>query len=208
MVNCNNEKVSVLIYKHSQNCPKYLVEIPIIKKHLPIQEFTFCGRYNFKYLKDSVLMNLEQPLTYLRIMNFEEKMGILYHEDAGHFFYFPNQTIMPDQWQFICLARYLKSMKVVLNGEIVFDSTANSIGNEKSSDADKKLYLGGQPEAKLKHRRFEGIITDAHFWNTSLKIDDITKLTSVKSKVKAISSSPPPLDRSHSALRSLFYRQK
>ena len=193
MVNGNNEKVSVLIYKHSQNCPKYLVEIPIIKKHLPIQEFTFCGRYNFKYLKDSVLMNLEQPLTYLRIMNFEEKMGILYHEDAGHFFYFPNQTIMPDQWQFICLARYLKSMKVVLNGEIVFDSTANSIGNEKSSDADKKLYLGGQPEAKLKHRRFEGIITDAHFWNTSLKIDDITKLTSVKSKVKAISSSPPPL---------------
>ena len=140
LVNCS---VTILVYKHSQNCPKYLVEVPINKKHLPIQEFTFCGKYNFKYLKDSVLMNLDQPKTYLRIMNFEEKLGILYHEDAGNFFYFPNQTMMPDQWQLICFARYLNSMKVVLNGEIVFNSSANSIG-KKGSDivTDTKLYLG------------------------------------------------------------------
>ena len=151
----NNSDVSILMNKeYDAKCPKAVLGIPISNNAggLPITEFTFCGKYYFRHLKDSILMYLEEPQTYLRILDFDEKFGVLSHEGATYFFEFPNQNIIPDQWQQICFARCPNSMKIILNNELVFYETTKDIGTNVSNTT---LWLGGEPYLKTMYRRFE-----------------------------------------------------
>ena len=151
----NNSDVSILMNKeYDAKCPKAVLGIPISNNAggSPITEFTFCGKYYFRHLKDSILMYLEEPQTYLRILDFDEKFGVLSHEGATYFFEFPNQNIIPDQWQQICFARCPNSMKIILNNELVFNETAKDLGTNVSNTT---LWLGGEPYLKTMYRRFE-----------------------------------------------------
>ena len=152
----NNSDVSILMNKeYDAKCPKAVLGIPISNNAggLPITEFTFCGKYYFRHLKDSILMYLEEPQTYLRILDFDEKFGVLSHEGATYFFEFQNQNIIPDQWQQICFARCPNSMKIILNNELVFyETTKDILGTNVSNTT---LWLGGEPYLKTMYRRFE-----------------------------------------------------
>ena len=151
----NNSDVSILMNKeYDAKCPKAVLGIPISNNAggLPITEFTFCGKYYFRHLKDSILMYLEEPQTYLRILDFDEKFGVLSHEGATYFFEFQNQNIIPDQWQQICFARCPNSMKIILNNELVFYENTKDIGTNVSNTT---LWLGGEPYLKTMYRRFE-----------------------------------------------------
>ena len=126
MVNCNNQ-VPILKYNIIDDCPNCTCTIGIpIQTTAPLREFTFCGKYRFKYLKDVVMMYMDPPVTYIRIMDYEDHVGILKHDAGGYFFFFPNQNLKPDTWQHVCLSVSLNSMRLVLNGEVVFDAPPNS----------------------------------------------------------------------------------
>ena len=104
MFNCNKTNL-ILKNKSINDCPNYddTVSSTNVKSLSLIDEFTFCGRFSFKFLKDSVLMSLEVSKTYIRLIDFERNYGLLQHDGAGNFFFFPNQTLNPDSWQHICL---------------------------------------------------------------------------------------------------------
>ena len=122
MGNCNKSK-AILQYKPVKNCPdcKCIIEVPI-ESNEAMNEFSFCGKYRFKYLRDTELMNLDGTSTYVRLLDFEAKVGIIQHHKAGYFFSFKNQTLIPDTWQHICLMISAEIITVVLNGEVVFDN--------------------------------------------------------------------------------------
>ena len=93
------DKVPILNNKHVIDCPNNDCTVGIsIKSISLLNEFTFCGKYNFKFLKESVLMFMDTPHTYIRVLDFEDKVGILKHDNCGYFFFFPNQTIKPESW--------------------------------------------------------------------------------------------------------------
>ena len=52
-------------------------------------------------------MYMNAPETYIRILDFEEQVGILLHDNRGYFFFFPNQTMKPESWQHVCLSMWL-----------------------------------------------------------------------------------------------------
>ena len=176
IVSCKKE-VAILINKQAEDCStsKSTVGIPIKSTLLPINEFTFCGKYRFKILKDVVLMYMNSPEVYIRIMDFDEKVGLVKHELITYFFLFPNQTIKPDSWQHVCLSVSNISIRLVLNGEVIYDAPPDTVTKDFS---ETYLWLGGENMPKFMHRRFEGVITNAYLWNESLNMDDLILITS------------------------------
>ena len=158
-----NDKVSIIKNKPVRDCKdcKCTVGIPI-KSNSFLTEFTFCGRYRFKFLKEAILMYMDIPEISIRFLDFEEQLGILKHNDVGYFFNFPNQTMIPHSWQHICLSVSITSMKFVLNGEIVLSTQLKSVQNDFK---EATLWLGGENKQKNMFRRFEGMITDVYLWN-------------------------------------------
>ena len=176
-VSCKRD-VAILTNKPAEYCPstsKSTVGIPIKSTLMPINEFTFCGKYRFKILKDVVLMYMNSPEVYVRIMDFDEKVGLVKHELITYFFFFPNQTINPDSWQHVCLAVSDESIKLVLNGEVIYNAPPNTVTNGFS---ETYLWLGGENMTKFMHRRFEGVITNAYLWNVTSRMDDLISITS------------------------------
>ena len=174
--NCKN--IAILEYESVENCKNCdcTVGIPI-ESSSSLTEFSFCGKYRFKFLQDSVLMFMDGPETYIRILDFKENVGVLLHDAIGNFFFFPNQTIKPDSWQHFCLAISVNSITLILNGEVVFNST-NSAGNcSKNLAKNTNLWLGGENVPNKLYRRFEGTITDSYLWNESLEIGDLIAIT-------------------------------
>ena len=147
MGKCKND-VSVLQYKTGDgfDCinskDSAVVGVPI-KTKLGLNEYTFCGKFRFKFMKDVVLMYIKEPYTYIRMMDFGENKGIVKVDGLGYFFFFPNQTLIPDQWQHVCFAVSLNSMQVFLNGELVLNKSRprDPIENDVLNAI---LYLGGQ----------------------------------------------------------------
>ena len=82
-----NDKVSIIKNKPVRDCKdcKCTVGIPI-KSNSFLTEFTFCGRYRFKFLKEAILMYMDIPEISIRFLDFEEQLGILKHNDVGYFF--------------------------------------------------------------------------------------------------------------------------
>ena len=118
-------------------------------------------------------MYLEEPQTYLRILDFDEKFGVMSHEGATYFFEFQNQNMKPDQWQQICFARSPNAMKIILNEELVFDETTKDI---ETNISDTILWLGGEPYLKTMYRRFEvcsdGSVKQYWFWEAQLRMSN------------------------------------
>ena len=173
MGNCNKSK-AILQYKSVKNCPdcKCIIEVPI-KSNEAMNEFSFCGKYRFKYLRDTELMYMDATSTYVRLLDFDAKVGIILHHNAGYFFSFKNQTLIPDTWQHICLMVSADSITVVLNGEVVFDNDYET----KMDPLDTSLWLGGSNVPTKMHRRFEGEMTDLNLWSKTLTINDLILIT-------------------------------
>ena len=171
---CNNQ-VPILKYQPVENCPdeQCTVGIPI-KSSSPLNEFTFCGKYRLKFLKKVFLMNMDRLNSYIYLHDFEEKKGFIYSKGNGKIFSFENQTLLPDQWQHICMAVTDDGMiTLVLNGEIIFKDLLEGDINT----AETNLWLGGSNKPSLKSR-LEGAMTDIYLWNKSLNIDDLVLITS------------------------------
>ena len=177
----------ILIMKYTQgiayDCPS--VTVPIATNSV-LDEFTYCGKYSFRFLRESVLMALDGS-TYLWMMNYEDKMAAVKAFGKYVFFYYENQIIKPDQWQHFCVSISLHQVKVVLNGEIICNAIVNLRSKEIEYD---KLWIGGLEKSQWhKERRFEGSITDVHMWNKSLEFHHLTSITS---KDKSSHEAPSP----------------
>lgn len=185
MVNCDISKASILEYKPVKNCLdcKCTIGIPI-KSNEPMKEFSFCGKYRFMYLRDSDLMYMDGPDTYVRLMDFEERVGIVRHNSAGYIFSFQNQTFIPDTWQHICLMISADIITIILNGEVVFDKSYET----KMDFLETNLWLGGGNVPNWMHRRFEGKMTDVNLWNEPLTINDLISITTGNKQTESISA--------------------
>ena len=94
--NCST-KVSLLKYKNFDACnnsiQSSLIEIPIVSKN-PLNEFTFCGKYIFKFMRETILMYMKESNTYIRFLNrksqIDENVGVLL-VNGYHFLFFHNQ---------------------------------------------------------------------------------------------------------------------
>ena len=103
------------------SCQADTVEVPIESK-ITLNEFTFCGKYNFKFSTTSVMIYIE-PHTEILILDFEEKVGVVSLMDVADLFFFPNQTLLPHTWQSICFTSFHGLTKIFLNGLMIFNET-------------------------------------------------------------------------------------
>ena len=183
------DKVPVLYNQRVSDCPNNdcTVGIPITSISL-LNEFTYCGKYNFKFLRESILMYMDAPHTYIRILDFEDKVGILKHDNCGYFFFFPNQTMKPDSWQNVCLSIATDSMKLVLNGEVIVNASPNS--SMKRQFTETNLWLGGENKPKLMYRRFEGLISGAYLWPESFSLDTLILITTQNKSTESVTAKP------------------
>ena len=174
-------------YQSLKNCPddECIVGIPIKSSSL-LNEFSFCGKYRFDFLKESLLMYMDGPESYIRFYDFEEKKGILKHNGISMFFSFQNQSMVPDNWQHVCMATTNDGIvTLVLNGEILFEALLEGDSSEK---IESNLWLGGSNISSWKNRRLEGAMTDIHLWSKSLKVDDLILITTNRKASSSMSS--------------------
>ena len=174
--NCSNQ-LPVLRYKGGNECSSALVEIPIQStpsRSSGIEEFTYCGKYYFRFLRNSFLIGMEPDLI-LGITDFKNERGSLLYQGAYYMFWFQNQTVNPDSWQYICFAISSNQIKIVLNGEILSSNPRAVLSKEQFTE--RKLWLGGALFFDKKNKRFEGMITSANYWNYSLNDNDLISIT-------------------------------
>ena len=171
-----DDQVWILKYNREIDCESSDVGVPI-KANSVIKEFTFCGKYSFKFLRESTLMSLGGTDIYFEIYDFEAKKVGLHYNNGYYFFDYHNQTLIPNEWYHICLAVSMDQMKVVLNGEILSNEELKFVAKE--GEITSTLWFGIQKHSKfVQAKRLEGAITDAHLWNESLKINHLTLITS------------------------------
>ena len=183
MGKCNTE-VPILRYQAVKNCPNdhCTVGIPI-KSSSTLNEFSFCGKYRFDFLKESFLMYIDGPESYIYLLDFEERKGLVKFNGNNQFFSFQNQTLVPDDWHHICMAVTDYGItKLVLNGEFIYEALL--IGANKKIETN--LWLGGSNISHLQDLRFEGAMTDIYLWNKSLNIDDLILITTGKKSSHSI----------------------
>ena len=177
LVNCINQ-VSVLMYKGGNACSSVLVGIPIkptLSKSIGIEEFTYCGKYYFRFVRNSIIIGIEPDLI-LGIKDFKNKRGSLLYQGVYYMFWFQNQTVNPDSWQYICLAVSSNQMKIVWNGNILLNEPKVILSKEEFTE--RKIWIGGALFFdKNNKRRFEGMISLANFWNDSLEDNDLISIT-------------------------------
>ena len=173
---CSNQ-VWILKYNREINCPNPNVGVSI-ESNSVIKEFTFCGKYNFKFLAEgTTLMSLGGTDIFIEMNHFGDEQRFSLKYDGGYyFFYFQNQTLIPNEWYQICLAVSLTQLKVALNGEIL----SNEIVDLNAKDIEKTtLWFGVQKHSKFEStKRMEGMITDAYLWNKSLNMNQLNMITS------------------------------
>ena len=194
---CNNQ-VWVLKYNREISCDIPNIGVPI-KSNSVIKEFTFCGKYNFNFLRQSTLMSLGGTDIFIEIYNFEAKKVNLKYDGGNYIFDFQNQTFIPNDWYQICLAVSMNQLKVALNGEVSSNEKVDlvAIDIEKTT-----LWFGVQSHSRFeKTGRLEGSITDAHLWNVSLEVNHLTMITSNGTIANLPSSDlfawPPPNPKSN-----------
>ena len=178
--NCSNQEVSVLNYKDGHKCSSDLVGVPIKSTSSHIDEFTFCGKYYFRFLRRSFLMSVEPDLI-LSIFDFENKKGEVIYQGAFYPFSFHNQTILPESWQYVCLVVTSIQIKVVWNGELLYKQHYK-FELPKEVIKNTKLWLGGALFHDV-NRRLEGMIANAKFWNNALQDDDLISITTNNKRV-------------------------
>ena len=119
--NCSTHQVSVIKYKGGNECENDLVGVPIKSTSSMtslLDNFTFCARYHFRFLQGCFLTGIE-PSSILYIWDFNNNAGNLFHQGTYYKFYFLNQTVTPESWQYICFAISPTLIKIAWNGEIL-----------------------------------------------------------------------------------------
>ena len=103
-------------------------------------------------------------------------MGFLSYDGGSYLYDFISHKLKPDEWHHICYSIAKNQIKIVLDGEILLNE---KVDLEIKEITNTTLWLGGMAtESKYyKDRRFVGLITDVHLWNTSLDIADIIYIT-------------------------------
>ena len=176
-IGSSSKQVSVLKYKGGNECSSALVGVttkPYSSTSSLHDEFTFCGKYYFRFLRSSCLMGLEPDLI-LKITDFENNLGFLMLQGVYYRFSFPNHKVTPDSWQHLCLAISSNQIKIVLNGQIILsDPKLDIIAEIKET----KLWLGGALFSdKEPNRRLGGMIAHANFWNNALQDEELILIT-------------------------------
>ena len=194
--NCST-KVSLLKYKNFDACnnsiQSSLIEIPIVSKN-PLNEFTFCGKYMFKFIRETILMYMKESDIYIRFLmsneldkQIDENVGLLL-VDGHHFFFFHNQTLLPDNLYHLCFAKSNGSLKIVLNGELIYNESIAAANILETDSLNTTLFLGGIPKPKWMFTRFEGTIMDVYLWNQPFNINKLRTITSLNNSGKFTSS--------------------
>ena len=93
--NCTENK-SLLKFK----CREDVIEAPV-DFNLKLNEFTFCGKFSFKFLTRMGMVYME-PHTELFMIDSENKVGVVVLNGVYDLFFFRNQTVLPNTWQSIC----------------------------------------------------------------------------------------------------------
>ena len=174
---CNNQ-VLVLKYNRRNDCQNPLVAI--IPK-ITLKEFTYCGKYNFRFLRYSLLMSFTPEgerafdrgsVIRISILEHGEKIGFLLYDGAAYLYDFRYQNLKTDEWNHICFSISMNQLSIVLNGQILLNDKVDLVTKEIINPT---LWLGGII-SKTKYyvdKRFVGLITDVHLWSRSLSIDDL-----------------------------------
>ena len=181
--NCINQ-VMVLQYKGGDSCSNTLVGVPI-NSNSALEEFTFCGKYYFRFLRRSFLMSIK-PALLLEISDFDLKKVEVFYQGAYYHFYLHNQNVTQDSWQYICLAVSKNQITVIWNGEIQYRGHKFDVSSKETKDM--KIWLGGALSFSdsIQNRRFEGMIVNTNFWNSTLQDDDLILITT-NNKIPIIS---------------------
>ena len=107
-------------------------------------------------------MSLGGTDIFIEINNFDDQRFSLKYDGGYYFFYFQNQTLIPNEWYQICLVVSMTQLKVALNGE----SLSNEKVDSNAKDIAKtSMWFGVQKHSKESTKRMEGPITNAHLWN-------------------------------------------
>ena len=179
-----SKQVSVLKYKGGKECSSDLVGVPIKSTSSAsslLDEFTFCGKYYLRFVRYSTLMGIEPDLI-LKIWDFDNKVGFLTHQGIYYKFYFPNITVTPDSWQYICFTISSIQIKIVWNGEILLNT--HKLELQTAQIKDTKLWLGGGLFCDCEsNQRLGGMIAKAYFWDKALQDDDLISITTNKNVI-------------------------
>ena len=170
---CNNQ-VLILKYNRRNDCTNPLVQL---KPKITLNEFTYCGQYNFRFLRKSYLMSFYPNLDMrLSISDFEKNIGFLVYDGGSYLFDFKYQNLKTDEWQSICFSISMNQLKIVLNGQILLNDEVDLVTKEIVNPV---LSLGGIVTTSEHHlvKRFVGLITDVHLWSKSLNIDNLISIT-------------------------------
>ena len=187
--NCSIHQVLVLKYKGGNECENDLVGVPIKSTSSTaslLNNFTFCGMYYFRFLQSSFLLGIE-PSSILRIWDFNNNVGNLFHQGSYYRFYFLNQTVTPDSWHYICLAISPTLIKIAWNGEILLSDKKENSSKRESTNA--KLWLGGATFSDEDiNQRFKGMIAKANFWYDVLKDEELISITNDSQSVIGVTN--------------------
>ena len=86
---CNNQ-VLILKYNRRNDCTNPLIQL---KPKITLNEFTYCGQYNFRFLRKSYLMSFYPNLDMrLSISDFEKNIGFLVYDGGSYLFDFKYQN--------------------------------------------------------------------------------------------------------------------
>ena len=129
-------------------------------------------------------MYMDGPDSYIYLYDFEEKKGFIKHNGIGMFFSFQNQSIVPDNWQHVCMAAMDNgNTTLVLNGKIIYEGFLKRTSNKFETN----LWIGGSTKNLwYQQRRFEGVITDIYLWNEFINIDDLILITTNRKRSHSI----------------------
>ena len=97
------DSVSVLKYTEDSNCQNTVARVPI-ESESTITEFTFCGKYAFKYLREMSLFEFEGLESRVSFVDFRKRYGFVNVFGLSYMFLLGSMRINPDQWMQLCLS--------------------------------------------------------------------------------------------------------
>ena len=164
-----NDQVLILKYNRRDDCTKSLVDLPIKSA---MMEFTFCGKYSFKFLRSSVLMGFDFNTFFG--MNYENGMARVKIYGSISYINLTNHSLKPDQWQHLCFSASSNHVLIVMNGVLLKNETIHY-----TDITFGRMWIGGFLGNKFyEERRMEGAITEVHIWNETLEASYLVSITS------------------------------
>lgn len=158
----------VLVFK--DDCDAESIEFSMKRTDLQsINQLTICLRFSLKYLQSISLIDLQ--VLNLKLAHFKDKMGFVkLHGNASWMFLWTNQTLLPGQWNHLCLSYYDNAIWMILNGELLHDDI-NGL-----PDLNLNLDEHGD-QVKIKDVNLIDKLTLFNVWSKALSIQDMVQVT-------------------------------